>query len=85
LTISLKQNPSTYEALADFIKAHNPDDRHARAESERFHRFSYDELMARDKDSFDIVWLRDESLEDTDNLPLRPSLPPRSPRTSRRR
>ena len=45
------------------------DDRHARVESERFHRFSYDELMARDKASLDIFWLRDESLEDTDNLP----------------
>ena len=25
--------------------------------------------MARDKASLDIFWLRDESLEDTDNLP----------------
>ena len=32
-------------------------------------RFTYDELMARDKASLDIFWLRDESLEDTDNLP----------------
>ena len=29
----------------------------------------YDELLARDKVSLDIFWLRDESLEDTDNLP----------------
>ena len=29
----------------------------------------YDELIARDKASLDITWLRDESLEDTDNLP----------------
>ena len=35
---------------------------------ERFHRFSYDELMARDRVSLDIFWLRDESLADTDNL-----------------
>ena len=27
------------------------------------------ELVARDKASLDIFWLRDESLEDTDNLP----------------
>jgi len=33
------------------------------------HRFSYDEMVARDKASLDIFWLRDESLEDTDNLP----------------
>ena len=28
-----------------------------------------DEIMARDKVNLDIFWLRDESLEDTDNLP----------------
>ena len=32
-------------------------------------RFSYDDLMQRDKVSLDIFWLRDESLEDTENLP----------------
>ena len=40
-----------------------------RVESERFQPFTYDELVARDKASLDIIWLRDESLEDTDNLP----------------
>lgn len=43
--------------------------RHERTETERFRLFSYDELVARDKASLDIFWLRDESLEDTDNLP----------------
>ncbi len=43
--------------------------RHERTETERFRPFSYDELVARDKASLDIFWLRDESLEDTDNLP----------------
>ena len=38
-------------------------------ESERFRAFSYDELMKRDKASLDIFWLRDESLEDSENLP----------------
>jgi type I restriction enzyme M protein len=66
---TLKQNPLTSEALADFIMAYNPDHRHARVESVRFHRFTYDDLMARDKASLDIFWLRDESLEDTANLP----------------
>ena len=31
--------------------------------------FSYDELMKRDKVSLDIFWLKDESLEDSENLP----------------
>ena len=30
---------------------------------------TYDELMARDKVNLDIFWLRDESLEETANLP----------------
>jgi type I restriction enzyme M protein len=29
----------------------------------------YEELINRDKASLDIFWLRDESLEDSDNLP----------------
>ncbi len=35
----------------------------------RWRRYTYDELMARDKVNLDIFWLRDESLEDTANLP----------------
>ena len=66
---TLKQNPLTYDHLKDFIEAYRPDDRHNRVESERLHRFTYDELLARDKASLDIFWLRDESLEDADNLP----------------
>jgi type I restriction enzyme M protein len=30
---------------------------------------SYDELVARDKTSLDIFWLKDDSLADSDNLP----------------
>lgn len=44
-------------------------DRAERVESERFHSFTYDELLARDKVNLDITWLRDASLEDMDNLP----------------
>ena len=40
-----------------------------RVETEQFHSFSYDELVARDKVNLDITWLRDDSLEDLDNLP----------------
>jgi len=32
-------------------------------------RAPVDELVARDKVSLDLVWLRDESLEDLENLP----------------
>jgi type I restriction enzyme M protein len=31
--------------------------------------YPYEELVQRDKCSLDIFWLRDESLEDSENLP----------------
>lgn len=66
---TLKKNPLKYEDLKDFIKCYNPDNRHKREASERFKSFTYDELMQRDKVSLDIFWLKDESLEDSENLP----------------
>lgn len=35
----------------------------------RWRAYGYDELVARDKASLDIFWLRDEALEDSANLP----------------
>jgi len=35
----------------------------------RWRSFTYDELVARDKTNLDIFWLKDDSLEDTENLP----------------
>jgi type I restriction enzyme M protein len=47
----------------------HPADRHERTETDRFRALGYEELVGPDKASLDIFWLRDESLEDTDNLP----------------
>lgn len=66
---TLKTNPLKYEDLQDFIQCYNPGNRHQREEAERFKRFTYVELMQRDKVSLDIFWLKDESLEDMENLP----------------
>jgi len=66
---TLKTNTLKYEDLKDFIACYNPENRHERRESERFKRFSFDELMQRDKVCLDIFWLKDESLEDSENLP----------------
>jgi len=66
---TLKTNTLTRADLDDFVTCYRPDARNKRTESERFRRFTYDDLIARDKASLDIFWLRDESLEDTDNLP----------------
>ena len=48
---------------------HFPENRHKRSESEHFRCFPYDELLKRDKVNLDIFWLKDESLEDSANLP----------------
>ena len=66
---TLKTNPLTRADLDDFVSCCRADDRTQREESERCRRFTYDELTQRDKANLDIFWLRDESLEDTENLP----------------
>ncbi|HZR92755.1 MAG TPA: class I SAM-dependent DNA methyltransferase [Gaiellaceae bacterium] len=66
---TLKQNPLRYEHLDDFVRAYNAEDRRARTESERFRPFTYEELLQRDKVNLDLIWLRDESLDDSERLP----------------
>jgi type I restriction enzyme M protein len=67
---TLKKNPLRREDLDDFVSSYaSGKPRSERIESERWRSFAYDELVARDKVNLDITWLRDESLEDADNLP----------------
>jgi len=66
---TLKTNPLKYENLQDFIKCFNPQNRFDRKGNERFKAFAYNELIQRDKANLDIFWLKDESLEDAENLP----------------
>jgi type I restriction enzyme M protein len=66
---TLKQKPLQPEHLEDFIACYNANDRLKRVETESFRPYSYEDLVAEEKASLDIFWLRDESLEDTDNLP----------------
>jgi type I restriction enzyme M protein len=68
-SFTLKTRKLTRADLDDFVTCYNPGLRHERSETERFRPFGYDELLGRDKASLDIFWLRDESLEDTDDLP----------------
>ena len=65
---TLRNNPLTRRHLDDFVACYHPDNRHQRQETARFHSFSYDELLKRDKVSLDLFWLRDESLEDAQSL-----------------
>ena len=76
INFTLKTNPLKREDLDEFVECYNPSNRHERVETwsetnpeGRWRVFDYAELMARDKVNLDISWLRDESLEDTDNLP----------------
>ncbi len=66
---TLKTRPLKFEDLQEFIACYHPDNRHERTETERFKYFSYDELIARDKASLDIFWLKDDSLDNLDDLP----------------
>ncbi len=68
-SFTLKTRALVRGDLDDFVARYHPANRHERTESDRFRSFTYDELMVRDKASLDILWLRDESLEDTANLP----------------
>jgi type I restriction enzyme M protein len=66
-----------YEQLADFIKCYNPQNPSKRVEAwhpennpdGRWRKYDYEELVARDKTSLDVFWLKDKSLTDLDNLP----------------
>jgi type I restriction enzyme M protein len=74
---TLKKKPMRYEHLADFIKCYNPQNPSKRVEAwhpennpdGRWRKYDYEELVARDKTSLDIFWLKDKSLTDLDNLP----------------
>ena len=73
---TLKKKPLRLEDLRDFITLYNPENRHKRKETwseenteGRWRKYTYDEIIARDKTNLDIFWLKDKSLADLDNLP----------------
>ncbi|MGK2941425.1 MAG: SAM-dependent DNA methyltransferase, partial [Immundisolibacter sp.] len=66
---TLKTRTLKLDDLQDFIACYNPDNRHQRSATQRFRYFGYEELIARDKASLDIFWLKDDSLENLDDLP----------------
>ena len=73
---TLKTNPLTRADLDEFVRLYNPANRFDRAPTwsaenpdGRWRGYDVAELMARDKASLDIFWLRDETLADSDNLP----------------
>ena len=73
---TLKHNPMQYSDLQDFISCYNPGNRQKRTETwnesnpdGRWRRFDIADILARDKTSLDIFWIKDKSLADLDSLP----------------
>jgi len=72
----LAMNQLTRSDLDEFVACYHPHNRHDRRPTwspenpdVRWRSFTYDELISRDKVNLDIFWLRDETLEDSANLP----------------
>lgn len=68
-SFTLKERPLKRPDLDEFVSCYAAPNRAKRAESGRFRRFGYDELVKRDKINLDIFWLKDDSLDDPDLLP----------------
>ncbi len=68
--ITKKDRPLTDAHFAEFIESYgaNPNGTSKRTESERFKPFHISDIKERDY-KLDITWIKDESLEDADDLP----------------
>ncbi len=76
MDFTLKTHPLQREDLDDFVTCFHAENCHERKatwspenDTGRCRSFTYDELTARDKVNLDIFGPRDESLEDSANLP----------------
>ena len=79
---TLKTNPLKRSDLDEFVTLYKPEDPRAKRRTNwsedkkrgsspegRWRSFTYDEIIKRDKANLDIFWLKDDSLEDSENLP----------------
>ncbi len=73
---TLKQSPITRDDFNEFVGCYRPGATASReptwseANPEgRWRCFDYEELLKRDKLSLDLFWVKDKSMEDSDNLP----------------
>jgi type I restriction enzyme M protein len=55
-SFSLRQNPITSADLGDFVESYSAGDHRGRKETHNFRRFTYADIIARDKASLDIQW-----------------------------
>lgn len=73
---TLVTNPLKFDDLQDFIKCYSAGNFAQRQETwsetnpdGRWRKFSYDEIIKRDKTNLDITWIKDEGLAELENLP----------------
>jgi type I restriction enzyme M protein len=74
---SPKKNPLRFENLQAFVSCYQAKDRSKHTETYdeknnpdgRWRKYSYEEILSRDKTNLDLTWLRDDSVIDLDNLP----------------
>ena len=71
-----KQRPITRRDFDEFVACYRAGEPHKREPTwsetnpdGRWRRYSYDEIVKRDKLSLDLFWVKDQSLTDTDSLP----------------
>lgn len=76
INFTLKTNPLKRSDLDEFVRCYHPANRFERTSTwsesmpeGRWRAFDYQELVSRDKANLDIFWLRDDSLQDSANLP----------------
>jgi type I restriction enzyme M protein len=73
---TLKESVMKFDDLKEFIECYNAENINDRKETwsesnpnGRWRCFDYEEIFKRDKTNLDIFWVKDESLDDLDNLP----------------
>jgi len=73
---TLKKKPLRMEDLAEFIDCYNPKNIYKRKETwseknpdGRWKKYTYKEILERDKTNLDVFWIKDKSLTDLENLP----------------
>ncbi len=76
VNLTLVTNSLNDDHLKDFIECYSAADVTKRKETwseenpdGRWKKFTYDEIIKRDKTNLDITWIKDESLADLENLP----------------
>jgi len=72
---TLKKNPLKESDLDDFVKCYNPDNRFNRVETYsnenpdgRWRKYTYEQIIARDKTSLDISWIKSGGIDDGSTL-----------------